>query len=430
VPPAPGHRVRRLAASARNWKLSFVTAIALLVGLPFVQRADAANDPLGDSWSPFCETSAAYGRICGTATRRGASDTWDARWSNGAVGVFTASNSGRSVTLRRGDPSGVSSGLRATYTGTLNDQCTNIAGTVTWAAGAGAATGSTGTWEATVLGAQCVLSGSASPSPSLSPSRTPTPTADQGAGVEEPPRVLSLDEQIQRCRLLAGATRDECLARTSVIWQDPAPCDDDGQDRCRQMAASTLMTQCQAIQDPAERVLCATGVAARWKDPGSCSIANDLGREECLLVVATETRNRQLLVDQVADDLLRDRLLSRYAVAARDPEAIPLIASDDAHDLAVLLTFTALAMDRDQLDTSHCARLRASDTTRIDAAGCRKLVAWAVQVAHQLAAAEAEGQGQAILIRLQAMLQSSGPELGEEILQTPDPGDVRAAPSN
>jgi len=284
--------------------------------------------------------------------------------------------------------------------------------------------------EAEASAAACPAAAGARPTANTPPQAAPPPPSlpDPSPGAEEPPRILSMDEQVQRCGSTPGAARDECLAGVSVVWEDPSPCDQEPQGGCRQLAASTLMARCQSVQDQAARVLCATGVATRWKDPGSCSIANEVGREECLLIVATEARNPRVLMDNVFDDLLRDGLLSTYAAAARDPDAISLIASDEAFDRAVLLTFTVIAMDRRQVDTSHCARLRASDSTGIDQVACRKLVAWAVQVAEGLDAAEAEGRGSAFLAQLQTVLQGSTGELGEQILATPDPGDVGAVP--
>src|SRR4030095_13596611 len=174
------------------------------------------------------------------------------------------------------------------------------------------------------------------------------------------------------------------------------------------------------------RLRCATEVAARWKDAASCFIANDVGLEACLLIVATEARNPRVLVDSVPAERARARLLSGHALAARDPEAISLISSDEARDLAIILTYMAIGMDRVQLDTTHCTRLRASDTTHSAAAGCRKMAAWAVEVARQWEAAEAEGRGRAFLSQLETTLQGSTLDLGEEILQMPDPGEVRA----
>src|SRR5260221_12273715 len=115
--------------------------------------AHAAPDPLGASWTSFCETSQAYGNICGTLTRRGDSNTWDAKWTNKAVGVFTVSLSGHTITAQRSDPSGASTGASASYTGTINQDYTHVTGTVNWLAMTGAATGTSGPWEATVVGA-------------------------------------------------------------------------------------------------------------------------------------------------------------------------------------------------------------------------------------------------------------------------------------
>ncbi len=113
--------------------------------------APAPADPLGTQWTNFCETSQAYGKICGTLTRRGTGDTWDLKQDHGAVGVLTITSAGRDVSLVRGDPSGASSGLYAEYTGTLSDDYSSASGTVRWIRMAGDATGTSGPWTATIV---------------------------------------------------------------------------------------------------------------------------------------------------------------------------------------------------------------------------------------------------------------------------------------
>ena len=79
--------------------------------------------------------------------------TWDAarkqavgRWTNGAVANMTlVSDDGRTVVLRRYDPSGSSAGLIADYTGVRNGN--TISGTVTWRDPL-RKTQRTGTWSA------------------------------------------------------------------------------------------------------------------------------------------------------------------------------------------------------------------------------------------------------------------------------------------
>src|SRR6266851_4281360 len=93
----------------RTW--TAVLGAILLIGSSTAARpawAHAASDPLGTSWTSFCETSQAYGKICGTLTRRGDTNIWDAKWTNNAVGVFTVSLSDHTVTAQRSDPRGAS----------------------------------------------------------------------------------------------------------------------------------------------------------------------------------------------------------------------------------------------------------------------------------------------------------------------------------
>ncbi|MBI4317170.1 MAG: lytic transglycosylase domain-containing protein [Chloroflexi bacterium] len=122
-----------------------VTVLALFSGWTPVSA-----DQLGTQWE-VCEGGNLISCIGGTWTRQGSSDTWNARWSNGAVATLTITGSGNSVTVERGDPAGVSRGLRATYKGTISDDGSRIQGTVDWCCdGLG---NRSGVWRASIIGA-------------------------------------------------------------------------------------------------------------------------------------------------------------------------------------------------------------------------------------------------------------------------------------
>lgn len=120
-------------------------------------------DRLGTQWQT-CETYAS--EVCGTWTRQGTSNTWTARWQNGATASLTITASGDVVTVQRSDPSG----LRATYQGTLDG--TRVGGSVTWCCDSLGTR--SGTWSGTISGATAPRR--------AAPTATPRPAASAGAG--------------------------------------------------------------------------------------------------------------------------------------------------------------------------------------------------------------------------------------------------------
>lgn len=90
-----------------------------------------------------CETGAS-GTACGTWTWSQARGVFEAMWTQGARADINLVENGERVVFRRFDPSGISAGLNATYTGKLiGDR--KIGGDVTWSSPAGTASG---TWTA------------------------------------------------------------------------------------------------------------------------------------------------------------------------------------------------------------------------------------------------------------------------------------------
>lgn len=132
---------QREPGNPQTWTC-FTGAVAAPVTAP-TPPPITGTDRLGQVWDE-CETYGA--QICGTWTRQGAGDAWQARWSNGATAqlTITATPAGE-VTVTRAD---TGSPLRARYVGRFDAAFTTITGTVDWW---GDALGPrSGTWRATV----------------------------------------------------------------------------------------------------------------------------------------------------------------------------------------------------------------------------------------------------------------------------------------
>ena len=209
------------------------------------------------------------------------------------------------------------------------------------------------------------------------------------------------DTRIRRCQELAAAERAQCLAAISQADLDPTACDFDPTGVCRQQVAAAVMQKCQTLTDELKRETCFMEVASGWKDPDSCAYADE--PQHCIVTVAAETQDPNLIVDRFGDDPDYDAWMMMYGTLSGDLYAAELMRDNQKADYATIMIGTIMLARGGALPPDFCTGLRggyAEGNEDLDIESmadlCRGAIARAADLVARLANASEEEQ-QAIL---------------------------------
>lgn len=173
---------------------------------------------------------------------------------------------------------------------------------------------------------------------------------------DEAPRILSIPEQVDRCRALSGDQRDECLVGLVLRHKDVSLCDKIPESRCATIVGSALMQNCADLTGD-ERLHCEIQVAQQVGSVEACDGA--AARTGCITAVAAGRKDPKIIVDNIDDARDRDIAIALYATELRDPSAIDLIEDNHRHDLALVSIVSSIGVGlRQMIDPEYCRRLR------------------------------------------------------------------------
>lgn len=164
------------------------------------------------------------------------------------------------------------------------------------------------------------------------------------------------DTRVRRCQQLEGEDRTRCLVEISINEYDPSACDFDPTGGCRRQAAATIMQKCQTITDPLKRAACFLEVGSGWKDVDSCTYADE--PDLCVIHVAAESQNPQIVLDRFGDHPDRDALIALYGTLSGDLSAAELIRDNHIADYATIMIGMIMIARGEPLPPDFCGGLR------------------------------------------------------------------------
>ena len=170
------------------------------------------------------------------------------------------------------------------------------------------------------------------------------------------PRIATVPEQVESCRSLSGAERDDCLVYLAIREEDPALCQAAPESKCAEILGTILMQRCSQFSGE-ERSVCEIAIAQEFATVAVCTAAADPA--VCVGAVAAVRSDPQLIVDHVDDPLTRDQMLSTYAADKHDASAVALIEDNRRHDLARTFIVSSIGFGANRIvDSSYCDGMR------------------------------------------------------------------------
>lgn len=178
-----------------------------------------------------------------------------------------------------------------------------------------------------------------------------------GTSAQEPDdatRILSLDEKVEICTGNEGLERTVCLANLASTYRSGKPCDADPTGECGRLTGTFAIRDCaRSARTDEERIPCEMAAAVEYKSADSCSAA--LKGDLCLTLVASETRNPNVILDGIEDRKRRDEALASYASSTGDSSTIDRIEDNYSADAALIMSnVTRAARSGDQAGNAFC----------------------------------------------------------------------------
>ena len=162
---------------------------------------------------------------------------------------------------------------------------------------------------------------------------------------------------VRECDSASTDERDVCLAGLALRTGTPSICDSAPEGRCQELAARAAMAECGRNHEGSLRHECEMATLTSYPAPDACVASLD--PTLCILTVASERREPNLIAERVSDEQEMQRIMAAYVASARDPRGLDYITDPFIHDGALTNAAFAIGYGQDrELGTAYCDRLR------------------------------------------------------------------------